>query len=173
MGTGHQARKTRAKNKDYKKSTLWCVASRREAEVPALSPFRPSTAATRAVTHGALRPVCRTPAAGRRSSPRPPSPPCLPPFPRRSLKRRAKDVDQIQDEMKALAEGNRTLVTLYADVDAPGGGLHACVVCSRHFISEAVLAEHCRTKPHKKRVKEVAQPQYTQKEADAGAGVTG
>ncbi len=87
------------------------------------------------------------------------------------MKRRTKDIDQIQDELREIAEGRRSAAA-YLDAEAPGGGAHVCVPCSRHFISAAVLEEHCRTKPHKKRVKQVAEPQYTQKEADAGAGMS-
>jgi len=86
-------------------------------------------------------------------------------------KRRTKDVDLIQDELAALAAGSRTLAA-YRDEDAAGGGEHVCVPCARAFVSAAVLADHERTKPHRKRVRVVAEPQYTQREADAGAGAT-
>jgi hypothetical protein len=87
------------------------------------------------------------------------------------VKRRGKDIDQIQDELKSIAAGASSSAA-YADPDAPGGGAHYCIPCARHFVSASVLTAHEATKPHKKRVKEVAEPQYTQKEADAGAGAT-
>lgn len=85
--------------------------------------------------------------------------------------RRTKDTDQIQDELKALEVGTRTL-SAYLDEDAAGGGAFVCVPCARTFISEAVLQGHLRSKPHKRMAKIVAEPQYTQAEADAGAGRT-
>lgn len=87
------------------------------------------------------------------------------------VKRRTRDIDRIQDDLKKLASG-RTLEDIGADEDAPGGGAHYCVTCARHFVSGAVLEAHCRTKPHKKRLKEVAEPQYTQRDADAAAGMS-
>ncbi len=83
--------------------------------------------------------------------------------------RRTKDLDQVQDEIVALEAGRRSLAA-YLDEDAPGGGAHYCVVCARHFTSDAILAAHARSKPHKRMVKIAQEPQYTQKEADAGAG---
>ena len=56
--------------------------------------------------------------------------------------------------------------------DAAGGGAYTCVPCARSFISPEVMEGHLRSKPHKRMAKIVAQPQYTQKEADAGAGRT-
>jgi hypothetical protein len=86
------------------------------------------------------------------------------------VKRRTKDIDQIQEEMQQLAEGARTLGA-YVDADVAGGGNFFCVECSRPFISAAVLEEHKRTKGHKKRVKIVAEEPYTQKDADRAAGL--
>ena len=76
-----------------------------------------------------------------------------------------------QDEMQALEKGERGL-DVYHDDDAPGGGRFYCPPCARHFTTEGVLAEHCRSKPHKRMVKLASEPQYTQKEADAGAGMS-
>ena len=67
--------------------------------------------------------------------------------------------------------GTRTL-SAYLDEDAAGGGAFVCVPCARTFIAEAVLQGHLRSKPHKRMAKIVAEPQYTQAEADAGAGRT-
>lgn len=87
------------------------------------------------------------------------------------MKRRAKDLDQIQDEIRAVADGRRALAS-YRDEDAPGGGAHFCVECSRHCISAVALEEHRATKSHKRQLKTVAEKQYTQAEADAAAGMT-
>lgn len=86
------------------------------------------------------------------------------------VKRRTKDIDQIQDELQAIAEGRRTKSD-YLDPDVSGGGQHVCIPCSRVFINAQALGEHEKTKPHKKRLKLIAEPQYTQEEADAAAGL--
>lgn len=86
------------------------------------------------------------------------------------LKTRTKDIDQIQDELTMIASGKE--LRGIVDEDAPGGGRFYCVPCARHFISGEVLAEHERTKVHKRRVKEVAEPQYTHREAEAAAGMS-
>lgn len=95
---------------------------------------------------------------------------------RRSIKtaNRSKDIDQIQDEIYAI--NNNTPVahhfnTLPYDIDKAGAGQHYCRYCAKDFISAEVLQRHQQTKVHKKRVKLVNQPQYTQREAEAAAGM--
>ena len=58
------------------------------------------------------------------------------------------------------------------DEDLPGGGQFYCVPCSRYFVDAGALAGHERTKPHKRRVKELhgARP-HSQRDADAAAGM--
>ena len=86
-----------------------------------------------------------------------------------NLKARGKDLDQVQDEMRALATGTRSAAA-YVDEDIAGGGAHWCVVCSRPFVSAAVLTLHAATKAHKRQVRLAAEPQYGKAEAEAGAG---
>eukprot|EP00474_Spongospora_subterranea_P008765 CRZ09223.1 hypothetical protein [Spongospora subterranea] len=86
----------------------------------------------------------------------------------RRTRRRAKDVDQIQDEVKLHSVGKLKCVI---DPDLPAMGQIQCLPCARYFISHEVLSNHVRTKDHKKRVKTVALPQYTQAEADRAAGM--
>eukprot|EP00968_Pinguiococcus_pyrenoidosus_P018810 scaffold1954_cov268-Pinguiococcus_pyrenoidosus.AAC.247 len=61
---------------------------------------------------------------------------------------------------------------LEIDEDLPGQGQFYCRPCARHFISKAVYLAHCKSRPHKRRLKDIAQKQYTQAEADLGAGMT-
>ena len=58
------------------------------------------------------------------------------------------------------------------DEDTPGGGAFYCTPCSRYFVSDKALAEHSRTKPHKRHVKQVqgAAP-HSQKDAEWAAGM--
>lgn len=89
------------------------------------------------------------------------------------LKNRTRDLDRIQDDVKALAEGKLTkdqLDYVAGAIDLPGSGEHHCLHCARHFIDARTLDIHLKTKDHKKQVKRVNEEQYTQAEADAGAG---
>lgn len=80
------------------------------------------------------------------------------------LRRRAKDLDQIVEDLEA---GRRQVEV---DEDLPGGGQFQCVECSRFFISPPVLEAHLRSKSHKKRVKELKDKPYTLEEAQAAGG---
>ncbi|KAK9907396.1 hypothetical protein WJX75_002951 [Coccomyxa subellipsoidea] len=58
------------------------------------------------------------------------------------------------------------------DEDTPAGGAFYCTPCSRYFLSDHALSEHSRTKPHKRRIKELggARP-HNQKDAVMAAGM--
>ena len=86
----------------------------------------------------------------------------------RITKRRARDIDQIQDELKNEQEKGAKLV-FELDEDLPGLGQFYCTPCARHFADQTTLDTHCTSKPHKRRLKDVAQEQYTQDEADRAA----
>ncbi|OZJ02374.1 hypothetical protein BZG36_04433 [Bifiguratus adelaidae] len=58
------------------------------------------------------------------------------------------------------------------DADLPGLGQNYCIQCARHFITGKALNEHYRGKVHKKRVKDLKEEAYTQKEAEAAVGFT-
>lgn len=87
----------------------------------------------------------------------------------RDVKRRAKDIDQIQDEMKAVADG--TYKPQEIDPDLPGLGQFYCLTCARHFMDRDSLEKHSKTRPHKRRLKKTLEEQYTQEEADRGGGM--
>eukprot|EP01084_Bolivina_argentea_P009028 16897_1 len=84
-----------------------------------------------------------------------------------ATRRRAMDVDQVQDMLAADKK-----VEFELDNDLPGLGQYYCPPCARHFINADSLSKHSRSKVHKRRLKDVAQKQYTQDEADLGAGKT-
>ncbi|ORY07462.1 hypothetical protein K493DRAFT_273488 [Basidiobolus meristosporus CBS 931.73] len=86
-------------------------------------------------------------------------------------RRRTKDLDQIHEDLKT-ENTEKLLATQKGDADLPGLGEHYCIQCSRHFISGSALSEHYRGKLHKKRVKLLKEEPYTQKEAEAAAGLT-
>lgn len=58
------------------------------------------------------------------------------------------------------------------DDDLPGLGQFYCTQCARHFADDLSLSRHLVTKDHKRRLKDVAQQQYSQREADLAAGKT-
>ena len=86
-------------------------------------------------------------------------------------KRRKRDIDQIQDDIiKEKETGENTLFEISDDL--PGLGQFYCVCCARHFHDSTTLAVHTITKDHKRRLKDVAQKQFSQKESDWAAGKT-
>ncbi len=95
----------------------------------------------------------------------------------RDVKRRARDIDQIQDDLEHLKAGRtkfgKDLVgpKVLFDEDLPGGGLFYCIETGRHFSSKEALERHKKTKVYKKRLKKLREKKYTQEEADAAAGV--
>jgi bud site selection protein 20 len=90
----------------------------------------------------------------------------------RGTKRRSVDIDQIQDELKDSIKAEKVNNNHQVfDPDLPGGGLFYCVETGRHFADQAALDAHKTTKGYKKRCKLLKEEQYTQAEADAGAGL--
>jgi len=85
----------------------------------------------------------------------------------RSTKLRSRDVDQIQDD---LVNGKKN--TIEYDEELPGGGQFYCIETGRHFMHAEGLASHKKTKAYRKRCKILKEEQYTQAEADLGAGVS-
>ncbi|KAK8797808.1 hypothetical protein JH06_3555 [Blastocystis sp. subtype 4] len=86
----------------------------------------------------------------------------------RAIKNRMKDLDQIQDELKLDPEKR----VIPYDEDLPGGGQFYCLYCDKYFITKDILDKHTQSKIHKKNVKKANEEQYTQQEAELGAGRT-
>lgn len=99
---------------------------------------------------------------------------CLIPGPRdisRAARTRArtKDLDQIHQD---LQPHNATkLKNQEIDEDKPGLGQHYCIPCAKYFETNHALTEHKRGKVHKRRLRDLKHPPYTQKEAEAAAGL--
>ncbi|KAH8556039.1 hypothetical protein BGW37DRAFT_479582 [Umbelopsis sp. PMI_123] len=82
-----------------------------------------------------------------------------------------KDLDQIHEDLK---EGNyEKMKSQPIDADKTGLGQHYCVPCARYFPNDDTLQKHEKSKLHKRRVKKTQEEPYTQKEADAAAGISG
>ncbi|CAM9300659.1 unnamed protein product, partial [Discosporangium mesarthrocarpum] len=88
-----------------------------------------------------------------------------------ATKSRSKDIDQIQDELKKEEETGKPM-SFELDDDLPGQGQFYCAPCARHFAGQEPLHWHIKSKLHKRRLKDVAQEQYTQEEAERGAGMS-
>ncbi|ETW06511.1 hypothetical protein H310_02743 [Aphanomyces invadans] len=86
-----------------------------------------------------------------------------------ATKSRSRDIDQIQDDLKKEEETG-VKMTFELDEDLPGLGQYYCTPCGRHFITANARDVHIASKVHKRRMKDVAQEQYTQKEAERAAG---
>ncbi|KAI7829183.1 hypothetical protein BX661DRAFT_181513 [Kickxella alabastrina] len=81
-------------------------------------------------------------------------------------KRRTKDLDQIQTDL--LPENKHRLLNLPRTRICP----HYCIECSRYYTEDKMLVEHRRGREHKRRLRDLKDPAYTQKEAEAAAGLT-
>lgn len=58
-----------------------------------------------------------------------------------------------------------------APEDLPGFGQWYCVECAKWFESESNFVKHGKGKPHKRRVRQLKEEPYTQKEAEAAVGL--
>ncbi|KFM71453.1 Zinc finger protein 593, partial [Stegodyphus mimosarum] len=85
------------------------------------------------------------------------------------IKRKTKDLDEINDDMQPKRA--EKLLNQEVDVDLPGCGQYYCLHCARYFIDSHALKEHFRTKVHKRRLKALEMEPYSQKEAEAAAGL--
>lgn len=86
------------------------------------------------------------------------------------MKHYAKDIDQIVVDLKP--ENTQKLRQQERDEDLPGQGQYYCVECARYFINQTGLEDHLKSKPHKKRLKQLKEKPYSQEEAERAAGMT-
>ncbi|KAI0165081.1 hypothetical protein GGR52DRAFT_93888 [Hypoxylon sp. FL1284] len=85
-------------------------------------------------------------------------------------RRKTRDLDQIKADLRSpkhLAQFKDTK----AREDLPDLGRWYCTECAKWFESEVNLVVHRKGKPHKRRVKQLAEEPYTQKEAEAAIGL--
>eukprot|EP00884_Botryococcus_braunii_P016158 jgi/Botrbrau1/3225/Bobra.174_1s0002.1 len=86
------------------------------------------------------------------------------------------DIRREESVVTVDAEGRKgpvgTTSKALLDDDIPGQGRIYCVECSRYFGTAIALAEHQRSKPHKRRVKALKGPRpHNQRDAEAAAGM--
>jgi len=79
-------------------------------------------------------------------------------------------MDQIHENFKpenvAALVADPTL-----DDQLPGAGQNYCLHCDRHMIDRTALTAHLKSKKHKQQVKKLKDAPFTQKEAEAAAGL--
>ncbi|OAA57015.1 c2h2 finger domain containing protein [Niveomyces insectorum RCEF 264] len=85
-------------------------------------------------------------------------------------RRKTRDVDQVHADLASSAHLARYTGTKAAE-DLPGLGRFYCVACAKWFETAVALSGHQRGKPHKRRLKQVAEGPYTQREAEAAIGL--
>ncbi|KAI4748251.1 hypothetical protein E4T50_01417 [Aureobasidium sp. EXF-12298] len=90
---------------------------------------------------------------------------------KKKTRRHTRDLDQIHDDMHKEKHLEKYKSTKAAE-DLPGLGQFYCVECAKWFESEANLTAHTKAKTHKRRVRALKEKPYSQKEADAAAGLT-
>lgn len=94
------------------------------------------------------------------------------------LSRRAKDTDQIQDEIEKIQETGKPVAAaatggdLEYDDELPGGGQFYCIETGKHFTDAKALADHKKSRYYKRRVKELKEEKYTQSTAEWAAGMS-
>ncbi|KKA27190.1 hypothetical protein TD95_002113 [Thielaviopsis punctulata] len=86
-------------------------------------------------------------------------------------RRKTRDIDQIKADMLSAKHLAQFMSTKAAE-DLPGLGRHYCVECAKWFETEVSLVGHRKGKPHRRRVKALAEEPYTQKEAEAAVGIS-
>ncbi|KAL7273639.1 hypothetical protein RUND412_003481 [Rhizina undulata] len=89
---------------------------------------------------------------------------------RSKTKRRTRDLDQVHGDLRSPRQ-LELLKELVPDEDRPGLGQYHCVECAKYFESEWNLVQHRRGKNHKRRCRLLLEEPYSQKEADAAAGL--
>jgi bud site selection protein 20 len=85
-------------------------------------------------------------------------------------RRHTRDIDQIHADLhspKHLAQYQDTK----AAEDLPGLGRYYCTECAKWFEGENSLVAHRRGKGHKRRVRQLKEEPYSQKEAEAAVGL--
>lgn len=83
---------------------------------------------------------------------------------------RRRDVEQVHEDLESAASVER-LQNQPVDEDKPGLGQFYCIPCARYFATPASKTSHERHKLHKRRVRMLKEPPYTQQEADFAGGL--
>ncbi|KAM0818517.1 putative Zinc finger protein bud20 [Seiridium cardinale] len=85
-------------------------------------------------------------------------------------RRHIRDLDQVKADLLSPRHLSQWKDTKSSE-DLPGLGKWYCIECAKWFEGEASLVLHRKGKPHKRRVKQLKEEAYTQKEAEAAVGL--
>lgn len=87
------------------------------------------------------------------------------------LSHRAKDTDQIQEEIEKSIETGKPIAFEYDD-EIIGGGQFYCVETAKHFADAKGLADHKKSRYYKRRCKELKEEKYNQDVAEWAGGMS-
>jgi len=90
---------------------------------------------------------------------------------KKKTRRYTRDLDQIHADVRSKKHLQQYTDTK-APEDLPGLGQWYCVECSKWFESETNFVKHAKGKPHKRRLRQLKDEPYSQKEAEAAIGLT-
>ena len=90
---------------------------------------------------------------------------------KKKTRRHTRDLDEIHADLQSKRH-----LQLYLDTkapeDLPGFGQYYCTPCAKWYESEANFVKHEKGKPHKRRLRQLKDEPYSQKEAELAAGLT-
>lgn len=90
---------------------------------------------------------------------------------KKKTRRYTRDVDQVHADLRSERHLAQFKDTKAAE-DLPGLGQWYCKECAKWFESEANYGAHTKAKPHKRRLRQLREEPYSQKEAELAAGLT-
>ncbi|KAF4548346.1 putative zinc finger protein bud20 [Elsinoe fawcettii] len=90
---------------------------------------------------------------------------------KKKTRRHTRDLDQIHADLHQEKHLKQYHDTKAAE-DLPGLGQWYCTECAKWFESENNFEKHTKSKPHKKRVRQLKEEPYSQKEAEAATGLS-
>jgi bud site selection protein 20 len=89
----------------------------------------------------------------------------------KKTRRHTRDLDQIHSDINVPKHLEKFVATK-AREELPGFGQFYCTPCAKWFESDLNFGKHEKGKPHRRRVKLLQEEPYSQKEAEAAAGLT-
>lgn len=90
---------------------------------------------------------------------------------KKKTRRHTRDLDQIHADAASKKHLQQFLDTK-APEDLPALGEHYCVPCAKWFSDQTNFINHAKGKPHKRRVRQLKEEPYSQREAEAAVGLT-
>ncbi|VDK79215.1 unnamed protein product [Litomosoides sigmodontis] len=89
----------------------------------------------------------------------------------KTRKRKGKDIDQIIEGIRSAKQRCSITQSIDFNLELPGDGQFYCIECARYFIDEKSLNSHRSSKVHRRQLKRLREPVYTQHEAEKSVGL--